>query len=97
MDGSIKYGFGAIDALASGIGTQVSTIEGILGDLRNQINQLQNSWEGSANTGFVATKDKWNQAADDLNQCLHQIEIAVQQTNEDARSTESKNAARWDA
>jgi ESAT-6 family protein len=95
MDGQIKYGFSAIDGLAGSIGTQVSTIEGILGDLGNQINQLQNTWVGSANEGFVATKNKWFSAADDLNKVLKQIQIAVQQTNSDAQSTEQKNAGRW--
>jgi WXG100 family type VII secretion target len=97
MDGSgqMKYEFGAIEALAGQIGTQVSSIEQILGDLGNQINQLQNTWQGAANTGFVQTKTNWFQASDDLNQVLKQIQIAVQQTVQDAQSTESKNAARW--
>jgi len=96
MDGGqMKYQFGAIEGLASGIGTQVAAIEGILGDLGNQINQLQNTWEGSANEGFVQVKNTWFQASDDLNRVLKQIQIAVQQTVQDAQQTEQKNASRW--
>jgi early secretory antigenic target protein ESAT-6 len=96
MDGGqMKYTFGAIEGLASSIGTQVAAIEGILGDLGGQINQLQNTWEGSANAGFVQTKNNWFSASEDINRVLKQIQIAVQQTVQDAQHTESKNASRW--
>ena len=95
MDGQMKYSFGAIDGLASDIGTRVKTIEGLLSDLGGQINKLQSTWEGSANTGFVQTKNNWFSASEDLNRCLQQIQIAVSQTNTDAQHTESKNASRW--
>src|SRR6266496_2270155 len=96
MDGSqMKYQFGAIEGLASGIGGKVSSIEGILGDLGGQINQLQSTWQGSANEGFVQTKTQWFQASDDLTRVLKQIQIAVQQTVQDAQHTEQTNAARW--
>lgn len=93
--GQMKYSFGAIDGLAADIGTRVKTIEGLLGDLGNQINQLQQTWDGAANAGFVQTKNTWFTASDDLNRVLQQIQIAVSQTNTDAQSTESKNAGRW--
>jgi len=95
MDGTVQYGFGAIDGLASDIGTRVSSIEGLLSDLGGQIDKLQSTWNGAANTGFVQTKNNWFTASDDLNRVLKNIQIAVSQTNSDARSTENKNAARW--
>jgi ESAT-6 family protein len=95
MDGQMKYGFGAIDGLASDISTKVSNIEGLLGDLGGQIDKLQSTWDGAANTGFVQTKNKWFSASEDLNRVLKNIQIAVSQTNTDAQHTEKKNADRW--
>ena len=96
MDGGqMKYSFGAIDGLAADISTRVKTVEGLLGDLGGQINQLQQTWDGAANAGFLQTKDTWFSAAGDLNRVLQQIQIAVSQTNTDAQATESKNAGRW--
>lgn len=95
MDGTMKYGFGAIDALQGDIGQRVTAVETRLGDLKSQIESVTAIWEGAANEGFRATKAAWEQAANDLNQVLKQIQIAVQQTNADAQATEMKNKGRW--
>lgn len=95
MDGTMKYEFGQIEALAGDINSRVSAIEGILSDLGSKIDNLTSIWQGAADEGFQATKAKWFQASTDLNQVLKQIEIAVNQTNQDAMHTEKQNAARW--
>jgi early secretory antigenic target protein ESAT-6 len=95
MDGTMKYDFGQIGALAGDINTRVSSIEQILGDLGSQINNLTTIWEGAAKGGFQQVKQNWFTAADDLNRVLKQIQIAVTQTNDDAQATENKNTARW--
>jgi WXG100 family type VII secretion target len=95
MDGTVQYGFGAIDGLASDIGTRVQSVEGLLSDLGGQIDKLQSTWDGAANTGFLQTKSKWFSASEDLTRVLKNIQIAVSQTNTDAQHTEKKNASRW--
>jgi ESAT-6 family protein len=95
MDGTMRYDFGAIDGLAGDISSRISATENILSDLSNQVNNVTQIWEGSANEGFRVTKGKFEQAYGDLVQVLNQIKIAVTQTNEDAQATESKNASRW--
>jgi len=98
MDGNtMKYEFHAIEGMAGDIGKQVNRIEGILGDLSNQINNLTSLWDGSANEGFQQVKGKWFTSAEDLNQVLKQIQIAVSTTNTDAQNTEKKNASRWNS
>ena len=61
MDGSgqMKYQFGAIEGLASGIGGKVSAIEGVLGDLGGQINNLQSTWQGAANPPALRQPGEW--------------------------------------
>lgn len=95
MDGTMKYTFGAIDALAGDIGARVSAIETRLGDLKSKIDNVTAIWEGSANEGFRNTKQQWENAATDMNQVLQKIKIAVDQTNADAQQTENINRGRW--
>lgn len=94
MDG-IKVGFGALDELSSSIGAQVNQIEGNLNDLQGQISELQEIWQGSAGEGFQAVKTKWFDSAQSLRAVLKKIEIAVMQSNDGYRETESRNAGRW--
>ncbi len=95
MDGMMQYSFGEIAELGGQISSQANTIEGHLTDLESQINRLISEWGGDANEGFMALKTKWQQAAQDLKAVMAQIGIAVHQTSEDARATESANAQRW--
>lgn len=95
MDGTMRYTFGAIDALAGDISTRVSAVETRLGDLQSKINSLVEIWEGGSSEGFRATKQQWEAAAADLNQVLKKIQIAVNQTNTDAQHTEKLNEGRW--
>jgi early secretory antigenic target protein ESAT-6 len=95
MDGTMRYTFGAIDALAGDIGARVAAVETRLGDLQSKINNLTAIWEGAANEGFRQTKQQWETAAADLNQVLKKIQIAVNQTNADAQQTENINKGRW--
>jgi early secretory antigenic target protein ESAT-6 len=95
MDGTMRYDFGAIEGLQGDIGARVTAIETRIADLKAQIDNVTQIWEGSANEGFRATKAAWEQAATDMNQVLKQIQIAVMQTNTDAQATERQNASRW--
>jgi early secretory antigenic target protein ESAT-6 len=100
MDGAgggseMKYNFGSLDTLASSIDTRVSTINGIVEDLRSQVNNLTATYQGAANDGFQQTRAKWNGAATDLNGVLARISSAVKVTREESHSTEMKNAGRW--
>lgn len=92
----IKVTFGAMETLASDVGTQVSNIEGIIENLRGQIANIEQVWEGSAGVGFQNTKNQWNTAADHLKQVLAKIHSAIITSTEGYQHTEQKNAARWD-
>jgi len=98
MDGSaMKYGFGAIESLASDIQQQSTAIGGTLEDLRSRINSLAGSWQGDAQASFTQLKNNWDSAANDINAVMARISTAVQTTAQDARATESKNAGRFGA
>lgn len=95
MNGEMRYNFGSLDTLAGDIDTRVQTINGLVEDLRSQINSLTATYEGQANDGFQRTRNEWNTAAADLNGVLARIATAVKTTREDAYATEMKNASRW--
>ncbi|HWE90214.1 MAG TPA: WXG100 family type VII secretion target [Pseudonocardiaceae bacterium] len=90
-----KVDFGQVTALAEQITSQSSKIESELADLRQQISNLDQLWEGSASAGYQQTKQKWFQAADDLQQTLNKIGVAVHTASDQYSQTESKNAGLW--
>jgi WXG100 family type VII secretion target len=92
----IKVSFGAMETLASDIRGQVAAIEGNLADLGSQIRNLEQDWEGGAQAGFQATKQKWFDAAENLKAVLARIEMAVVQSTDGYNQAESRNAARWE-
>jgi WXG100 family type VII secretion target len=91
----MKYSFGAIEGLAQDINNRVAAVESRIADLNSKINNVTQIWEGSANSGFQATKKAWTDAATDMNATLKKIQIAVSQTNMDAQQTERMNTQRW--
>jgi ESAT-6 family protein len=97
MEGTMKYGFGAMDALAGDISSGSARINGLLEDLRSQINSVGSSWEGEAQGAFMQLKNNWESAANDLNAVMARIGTAVQTTVQDAQATEKSNAGRFGA
>ncbi len=91
----IKVGFGQIDSLASGIDAQVKQIETQLQDLRSAITKLAQMWEGGAQAAFQSVQNNWNQSADDLNNVLNRIAVAVHAANDAYRHTETQNTNVW--
>ena len=92
---TIKESFGELEALGGQIQSISSTIESELSDLRQQISNLDSFWDGSASSGYQATKAKWFQAADDLQQVLASIGAAINAAEQAYSQTESKNAGAW--
>lgn len=99
MDGAMemKYNFASLDGLAGTIDKRVGDINGLVEDLRSQITNLTSTYAGQANDGFQMTRNKWNQAATDLNGVLARVATAVKTTRDEAHATEMKNAGRWQA
>lgn len=95
MGDSIKVDFGELQALGGQIQSTSSQIESELDSLRQQIANLDQLWDGSAASGYQATKQKWFQAADDLRQVLASIGAAVNAAEQAYGDTERKNAGAW--
>ncbi|HEX6345449.1 WXG100 family type VII secretion target [Umezawaea sp.] len=91
----IKIDFGSMDALASDIGNQASTLQSTLENLKSRIDPVIAQWEGSTSGAYQASQNKWNQAAEDLQQVLAQIGTAVRAAGEAFQQGEQQNTARW--
>ena len=95
MGDSIQVSFGELEALGGQIQSTASQIESELDSLRTQISNLDQLWDGSAASGYQATKAKWFQAADDLRQVLAAIGSAISAAEQAYNQTEQKNASAW--
>lgn len=91
----VKVSFGELGALGGDIDNRVRQVETLLNDLGQQIRTLEGTWEGSANEGFQAEKNRWFTSADSLRGTLARIATAVHTANENYQGTEKSNAARW--
>jgi WXG100 family type VII secretion target len=94
-DDSVSVDFAAVSNLAGVVDGQVSSIEGELEDLKSQISNLEQLWQGSSSEGFQNAKNNWFQSSDDLNQVLARIATAVHAAHDAYSQTESKNASAW--
>lgn len=95
MGDQIKVSFGELEALGGNIQQVSSQIEGELESLRSQISNLDGFWEGSTSEAYQAVKNKWFQAANDLQQVLASIGAAVNAAEQAYQGVESKNSAAW--
>lgn len=95
MGDQIHVDFGAISGLAGGIDSQVHQIEAQLETLKAAIQKLAGEWTGGAQEAFHAVQQNWNTSADDLNQVLAKIAMAVHAAHDAYQQTESKNAGVW--
>ena len=92
---SIKVDFGQIEAGSQQITATATQIDQLLDDLHNQIQDLENIWQGSTSGDFQNTKHKWEQSAHDLQQVLASIGAAVNSAHEAYLQTEATNSASW--
>jgi early secretory antigenic target protein ESAT-6 len=91
----VKVDFGAVTSLAGSIDGQANAIDQQLNDLRGQISQLDQLWEGSASSGYQATKKAWFDAATNMQQTLARIATAVHAAADSYTQTEAGNAKLW--
>lgn len=77
----IKYNFGAIEGAASDIKSTSGRINGLLQDLKDDIQPMTASWEGDSATAYIAAQQKWDNAAAELNAVLSTIATTLSDSN----------------
>lgn len=91
----IKYQFSAIEGAAADISATSGRINQLLADLAAQIKPMVSTWEGEAASAYQAAQDKWDRAAEELNQVLATISRTVSQGNERMSDVNRRAAASW--
>lgn len=95
MSDLIKVSFAELRATASTIDSAAKEAEQHLDDLRQQIQQLAQTYEGASSEAFQAVQHQWSQAAEDLNQTQAKIATAVHTAADNYEQTEHSNTNRW--
>ncbi|AGF71579.1 WXG100 family type VII secretion target [Corynebacterium halotolerans] len=92
---AIKYQFGAIQAAAGDINATSGRINGLLDDLKSQLQPMVATWEGDSASAYAAAQAKWDNAAAELNVILSTISRTVQQGNDRMSDVNRMAAASW--
>jgi len=72
--GHISYNFGAIDDVATAIGTFEGTMDGALEDLYNDFKRLfANDWAGAAQQACDDAQTQWNSGAAEIKAALGSV------------------------
>jgi WXG100 family type VII secretion target len=66
-----------------------------LDDLNKDLKTLLGEWIGSANNQYGQTMDRWNRAADDMNNKLNALGITIRDVHSNYSEAELHNARLW--
>lgn len=91
----IKYQFGAIASAAADINSTSARINGLLADLKSQLQPMISTWEGESAVAYQQAQDKWDRAAADLNEVLATISRTVADGNDRMSDINRRAAASW--
>lgn len=95
-DGTISVKFGSLAEGESALQTGVSQLNAKLEHLDSQLQPLVKSWSGDAQAAYVAQKQKWTQAATDLNSLLATIKTALGDANTNYQSANNAVRSSWE-
>ena len=87
--------FGELENARSSIQTTWTNISREMEDLKRFLQPMVGTWTGEASTAYQAHQAKWDQSANDLNQVLNQIGVALGTSNENYQAGEAANRNRW--
>jgi WXG100 family type VII secretion target len=92
--GHIHYNFGAIDNVATAIGTYEGTMDGALQDLYSDFKNLfGDHWSGDAQEACDIARNKWDQGAQEIKAALNQVAKALGASGQDMAALDKKIAA----
>jgi ESAT-6 family protein len=87
--------FGELESAQSSIRTTSSNVNQQLEDLKTYLRPMVETWSGDASIAYKARQAQWDQAANDLNQVLNSIGVALSASNQNYQEGEAANMRRW--
>ncbi|MCO6393856.1 MULTISPECIES: WXG100 family type VII secretion target [Corynebacterium] len=91
----IKYDFAQIANAAEDMRSSATRITSQLNELKQIIQPMAQTWEGTAASAYQAHQAKWDQAAEDLNTILNQIASTVEDGNSTMLAVNNAAANSW--
>jgi WXG100 family type VII secretion target len=96
MDDMIVYRHGEIEALAHDIGGRAAKLSAAVDEMSRQVKSLTADFDGSGDAAFKKVQGDFEVAHGEMHRVLKSIEAAVGDSNQNARLTDLKNAARFE-
>ena len=91
----IQYNFAQIANAADDINRGNGTINGLLGDLKRDLQPMVSEWEGAASDSYQAAQKKWDDTAQEINEVLGQMSRTVRQANDRMSEINTNAANSW--
>ena len=76
-DGTIPVTFGEVESARESITTTWKNIRQELEELKRYLKPKVETWTGDASIAYQTLQAQWDQSANDLNQVLNQISVAL--------------------
>lgn len=91
----IHYNFATISQAADDINRTSGSIDQLLGDLKRDLQPMVAEWEGASADSYKAAQQKWDNAAQEINEILAQISMTVRQANDRMSEINTNAANSW--
>jgi early secretory antigenic target protein ESAT-6 len=84
----MQYNFAGIEAAASAIQGNVTTVHSLLDEGKASLGKLANAWGGSGSEAYQGVQQKWDVTAQELNSSLQNLGRAISEAGQAMSSTE---------
>jgi 6 kDa early secretory antigenic target len=91
----IQVNYGAMDSGVAQIRATHGRLQAMFEDLQAQVNQLMPTWDGTAQSAYIAVQQNWNTVNQALHQGLSQMGTGVDTANTNFQSAENANTSGW--
>lgn len=91
----IHYNFASIGQAAEDINSTKNRIDGILDDLKKDLQPLVAEWEGESAMSYQDAQKRWDDSAAELNIVLGEVAHAVRDSNDRMSQINTNAANSW--
>lgn len=91
----IHYNFAQIGQAAEDINSTKNRIDGILDNLKKDLQPLVAEWEGESASAYQEAQRRWDSSANDLNVVLGEVSRAVRDSNDRMSQINTNAANSW--
>ncbi|MCV7076239.1 MULTISPECIES: WXG100 family type VII secretion target [Mycobacterium] len=83
-----QWNFAGIEAAASSIQGNVTSIHSLLDEGKQSLTKLQSAWAGAGQGAYEQVQQKWDATAQELNSSLQNLARTISEAGQHMQSTE---------